>query len=869
MKIALVGPEIEENLGLRYLHAGTVSGGHEAIICEFHAEMQIADVVRQVLAYRPDAVGLSMVFTARAREYVRLAEALRQAGWRGHITTGGHFACFHARELLGDVRAIDSVLHGEGERALPDLLDHLDAPEKVAGLTYRAGDRIVTTPPRVPLDDLDELPFPTRPERFHRYFDLPIANVQGGRGCFANCDFCSINAWHRQIGGRRFRQRSVENLAREMAQLYHQRGVRLFDFQDDNFFLPNPAQNEARFTALRAALDGAGVGRIGIQVKARPDTVEPRAMAALKRLGLFRVFLGVESNAVAGLRALGRGLTRGQNQRAIELIKGMGIHLTFNLLMFEPECALADLRENIAFIRAQADVPLNFCRTEVYAGTALERRLRAAGRLEGDYFGYDYTLTDPRCQRVFEIFRHVFVPRNFTLEGMQWHAMTLDYCFHLLRLFHPRAATAALHGRVREFIGALNANNAELLERACAFAERCDPAAAREAARFAESLAQERIAYDAAAAASSRALLCDLHGAAQTMPEPCWSKVGTVSRAAAAVAVFVSVLGSRAHAFEMAPAPAPQRAPGPGGEGPGEGRPNGPIMAGEEPQILLAMGGHMAEMAPGPGLRPPRPATGPLTEMPPADADAVAKAIATAHFSEPLLTLATKHNMADKIVTVRLEVASDGTVFNCEIQTPKDLPPAFQAELRSKLLTWSFPFLKTPRYGTVELKFRPAAQSVPATTQGAPTAAEIADLIHKLGADTYSVRESAQARLIEIGPAALQALETAKQDSDFEIASRAAAAWEAIEYSGAPTIDQLESGKITLGEVPAPGLEHFVQLNNRRKDADVAAHGPFGPEYVPLRRWLPAAELELIARGYTSVDNDHLRRPDGTVVPVR
>jgi len=77
------------------------------------------------------------VFTRRAREFVQLADELRRAGFRGHITAGGHFATFNARRLLADYPAIDSIVHGEGEEAIVDLAEYLSAPESVLGISYR------------------------------------------------------------------------------------------------------------------------------------------------------------------------------------------------------------------------------------------------------------------------------------------------------------------------------------------------------------------------------------------------------------------------------------------------------------------------------------------------------------------------------------------------------------------------------------------------------------------------------------------------------------------------------------------------------------------------------------------------------------
>ncbi len=96
MKIALVGPELEENLGLRYIASSLKKRGHTADIVPFNDASDIDEVVGTVLATAPDITGLSMVFTSRGREFCALATALRHAGYRGRIAslagTAGHDA---------------------------------------------------------------------------------------------------------------------------------------------------------------------------------------------------------------------------------------------------------------------------------------------------------------------------------------------------------------------------------------------------------------------------------------------------------------------------------------------------------------------------------------------------------------------------------------------------------------------------------------------------------------------------------------------------------------------------------------------------------------------------------------------------------
>ena len=115
MKVAIVGAELEENLGIRYMASSLESRGHVVEIVPFNSECDILDVVRKVILLTPTIVGLSMVFTGRGREFCNLAGALRDGGFRGHLTAGGPFASFNCEALLRDFSSFDSIALGEGE----------------------------------------------------------------------------------------------------------------------------------------------------------------------------------------------------------------------------------------------------------------------------------------------------------------------------------------------------------------------------------------------------------------------------------------------------------------------------------------------------------------------------------------------------------------------------------------------------------------------------------------------------------------------------------------------------------------------------------------------------------------------------------
>jgi anaerobic magnesium-protoporphyrin IX monomethyl ester cyclase len=482
MKIALVAAELEENLSIRYLWGALAKRGHEVVLCRFDTIDDLPIAAAALVESNAGIAAFSMVFTYRAREFAEVAREARAQGFKGHIVAGGHFAAFNAERLLGDCPAIDSIAIGEGERIVCDLAECEADPQSVAGLVRRAVDgRIVRNAAATPVDDLDTLDLPERKLPYDEFLGLPIVNMLASRGCMHGCAFCSIAAWHKACGGKRHRFRSVKAVAAEMADLYG-RGVRIFNFHDDNFL---PAEKRARLERvgqLREALDEQGVGRIAFAIKARPDEVDEELFGRLCAMGLFRVFLGIEAGTAASLKALGRGQSRSQNEEALRIVNKLGLHACFNLLLLNPESTLDDVLGNIEFLKKHPDNPMNFCRTEIYAGTPLERRMAAAGRLIGDYWGYDYEIADDRVEKLFRAMFPLFHPRCYGENALHHLVMAVDYEYRLLAHFFLH--DGGLKRRVKKYVADVNSNTCEYLERMAAIAGDRPTDAVRERALY-------------------------------------------------------------------------------------------------------------------------------------------------------------------------------------------------------------------------------------------------------------------------------------------------------------------------------------------------------------------------------------------------
>lgn len=484
MRVALVGADLEENLGIGMIAAAATQAGHEVVVVPFNGHDELGAVAARVIQARPDVVGLAVQFQHRAHEFLDLSRRLRASGFAGHVAVGGQFPTMAWREVLAGGHGVDSVVLHEGEQTLVDLLDALERGEshgrvgEVAGLAIVGDDGApVRTAPRPLVEDLDELPFPRRYRPHARHEGVPFIPILGSRGCWGSCAFCSISTFYRDArrqagGGCALRLRSPESVAIEMALLWHAAGgPSIFCFHDDNFLLKRPEDSLARLRELRARLDELGVGRVGLVGKCRPETLTPELARELAALGVIRLYVGIENVSRAGAAHLRRRHQQPAVRSALEACRRAGIFVCYNLLVFEPWATLDDVRENVRFIREQPMHPVNFCRAEPYHGTPLHRRASAEQQLGGSYLGWNYRIADDRTELLFRICSAAFHGRNFAADGVANRSMGVGYAAKVVEHFHVQpggydSRFELLRRRADALTCELTAETAGFLERA-------------------------------------------------------------------------------------------------------------------------------------------------------------------------------------------------------------------------------------------------------------------------------------------------------------------------------------------------------------------------------------------------------------------
>lgn len=287
MKVCLLFPRFKHRivdlpLGVGYLSSVLIHNGFSDTILldgTFQSEYECLTTVRDK---RPDVLGIS-VQTMYADRAFSFAKKVKGSCPNTMIVFGGPHATILPLETIRNP-FVDVVCVGEGEYTFLELIKGVDL-RAINGIVFRDDGHIVSNPPRSPIKDLDEIPFPAY-HLYHPYYFKRAIGMMASRGCPFNCSFCQP-ALRKIFPGMRFR--SPENVIEEMTILRDRYHVKLIQFHDDTFTV-----NKAWVTKLCEAMMKENLGIKWI-ANSRADTVSPSLLKLMRNAGCIQLNIGVES----------------------------------------------------------------------------------------------------------------------------------------------------------------------------------------------------------------------------------------------------------------------------------------------------------------------------------------------------------------------------------------------------------------------------------------------------------------------------------------------------------------------------------------------------------------------------------------------
>jgi radical SAM superfamily enzyme YgiQ (UPF0313 family) len=390
-------------IGIMSLSSVLKQAGHECVMFDqANPDTPNETIIDEIQRQQPAFVGLSFLSTTSYPYAKILARQIRAVNSHVKLAFGGVFATLNAQLVKLQCPEVDFICRGDGEQLLLDLLERLDDPATVAGLTWAKDGRLMHNPNQTIERHLDRWPFPDReslPLEFIESMPLDVPAVlsmerfttmQTSRGCPWPCVFCDIPMFNEG----KWRSRSAQHVIDEFKHLQAQ-GYGCLYFVDDHFLL-----QPKRIEAICNGIQEAGV-TIQWGCEGRVDSVAQHLFPTMAKAHCRTIMFGVESGSQKVLDRLQKEQTLAEIETAVTNAKQAGIEIVHGFFVVgSPEETVEDMRATFAFA---SKLPLDtfaFNRLCVYRGTPLWQEYVKRGLVDDAVDWYKYfkcSEIDPTC----------------------------------------------------------------------------------------------------------------------------------------------------------------------------------------------------------------------------------------------------------------------------------------------------------------------------------------------------------------------------------------------------------------------------------------------------------------------------------------
>lgn len=406
-------PQACPPMGLAYVAAAARAGGHQVQVIDAvglgmevfgklpgQPRLQLQGLPpEEVLARVPrdvDVIGFSGMFSVEWPVTRDLIEAVSRRVPRAHLICGGEHAVACTEYCMQDCPALDFILLGEGEEALPRLLEALERgedPGQVPGLVSRRDGGLRRGPPAVRVTEVDRLPLPAWdlfPLR--NYIEVremmgpdlaPAMPVITSRGCPNRCTFCSkVDMW-----GPRWVARDANLVVDEMEHWHRQEGVTNFYFYD-----LSPLMRRDWVLDFSRRLNESEVSFTWqLPVGALIKVLDEEVMGLIQRAGCTHLVVAPESGSQPLLKRIQKKVDKPAMARAVGVAHRAGLKTKASFLIGLPDETLGDaLRSWMFALRMGLEGldDMTITRFSPHPGSALFKRLLQEGRisLDDDFF---------------------------------------------------------------------------------------------------------------------------------------------------------------------------------------------------------------------------------------------------------------------------------------------------------------------------------------------------------------------------------------------------------------------------------------------------------------------------------------------------
>lgn len=351
MRILLVRPPITlykreipaatPPLGLAYIGAVLENSGHDVkiydcIIEDYENAKTCGDTrtfgsfekaKKAIKTLSPEFVGITCPYSIMFENALKIARMTKETNNDIKTLIGGAHPSALPK-ICASKKGIDYVVIGEGEETAKKIIEG-DKPEKLDGVVFKKGNKIIIKPKTRFIKNLDYLPFPARHLlNMNEYLNMPShcgyvkrkphTNIITSRGCPGKCVFCSIQC----VWGNTWRMRSAKNVLDEIEMLVNDYCIREIHFEDDNLTLNRKRAKEIFQGIIERKLDISWTTPNGVAI----NTLNDELLRLMKKSGCYALSFGIEhGDARMQKEVVKKIVPKEQAKKVVKECKNLGI----------------------------------------------------------------------------------------------------------------------------------------------------------------------------------------------------------------------------------------------------------------------------------------------------------------------------------------------------------------------------------------------------------------------------------------------------------------------------------------------------------------------------------------------------------------
>ncbi|MFH1540032.1 MAG: radical SAM protein [bacterium] len=334
-------------LGISTLAASLREAGYPVELLDSHVVPGgDAGIFRFLEENRFEHVGLSAGYFS-AEHAILLADMVKQYHPETVVSMGGPAALFKPEQILRYTRALDIIVHGEGERAIVGMVRAIEKEGDLGGIpgTSFIRDGAVRTVPKDEPLIMDDVPrpllelLPLKKYRLHPPFGVypPGQYIESARGCPYRCVFCTLP--------KEIRTRSPKLVVEDVKHMIGKYGVRELHFVDPTFTF-----HRERVLAICEGLKQAKLS-LHWTCKTRCDLVDREMLEAMAGAGCYSISYGVETAAQAILDFYQKDIAVKEIEDALFETKRAGIRALAYMLIGSQGETDETVRRTMAMMR--------------------------------------------------------------------------------------------------------------------------------------------------------------------------------------------------------------------------------------------------------------------------------------------------------------------------------------------------------------------------------------------------------------------------------------------------------------------------------------------------------------------------------------